>query len=178
MKNAVRTRHKSSFAVMLLFAYAAALVCPPAGVRAALPTTAKLLPPETAVVVNIENFGRLMGQFQKTDMYGLYKDPSMAAFIDNFKNNFWEKMKEEEGELAGIISEAATFPEGKAAFALVLDGKALDSKQPPVLFVVEWGSKVAQIKDLANKIVTFGTTLLTQHLESKSTVLTAEQPAK
>jgi len=139
---------------MLLCVYALVLLCSPAGVRAALPKTAKLLPPDTVLLVNVEDFSQLQSQFEKTGMYKLYKDPSMAAFVDNFKKNFQEKMKEEEGELAGIISEAAAFPEGKAAFALVLDVKALDAKQPPVLFIVEWGSKVAQVKDLANKIVT------------------------
>ena len=153
MKNVARTRHKSYYAVMLLCCYALVLLCSPVGVRAALPKTAKLLPPDTALVVNIENFSQLKGQFEKTDLFKLYKDPSMAAFVDNFKKNFQEKMKEEEGELAQIISEAATLPEGRAAFALVLNDKVIDADEPPVLLIAEWGAKAVQVKEMVNKIV-------------------------
>lgn len=141
---------------MLLCVYTFTLLCSPVGVRAALPKAAKLLPPDTALVVNIENFSRLKGQFEKTDLFRLYKDPSMAAFIDNFKKNWQEKMKEEEGELASIVTDAATLPEGRAAIALVLNEKIMDTKNPPVLLITEWGSKAAQVKEMVDKIVAKG----------------------
>ncbi|UCF17700.1 MAG: DUF3352 domain-containing protein, partial [Phycisphaerales bacterium] len=154
MKNTVRTRQKSPHALIFLSSYLLGFSLSPYVVRAAsLPKTATLLPPDTVFVVNVENFSRLKAQFEKTDVYKLYKDPSMAAFIDDFKKNWREKIKEKNGELAQIVSDAATFPEGRAAVALVLDDKIMNTKQPPVLLIAEWGSKVSQIKDMVNKIV-------------------------
>ncbi|MHC4566244.1 MAG: DUF3352 domain-containing protein [Planctomycetota bacterium] len=153
MKNFARTRHKSSYVVTLLCVYALALLCSPVGVRAALPKTAKLLPPDTVLLVNIEDFSQLKGQFEKTDLFKLYKDPSMAAFIDNFKTNLEQKIKDSDSELAEIITDAATLPQGKAALALVLNEKVIDADEPPVLLITEWGSKVAQVKDVVEKVV-------------------------
>ena len=69
MKNAVRTHGKPSRTLIFLSSYLLGLLLLPLGVRAALPETAKLLPPDTAFVVNIENFNRLKGHFEKTDLY-------------------------------------------------------------------------------------------------------------
>lgn len=154
MKNAVRTRHKSPYVLIFLSSYLLGLLLLPVGVRAALPKTAKLLPPDTAFVVNIENFSRLKGQFEKTDLFKLYKDPSMSAFIEDFKKKLQEKIKAEDSELAKIVSDAATLPEGKAAIALVLNPKTIDADEPPIMLIAEWGSKAAQVKDMVNKIIT------------------------
>jgi hypothetical protein len=80
----------------------------PVVARSALPQTAKLLPPDTAFVVNIENFGRLKGQFEKTDLFQLYRDPPMAAFVNHFKKNWQEKIRESDSELAAIVSDFRT----------------------------------------------------------------------
>jgi hypothetical protein len=128
----------------------------PVVARSALPQTAKLLPPDTALLVNVENFSQLKGQFEKTDLFKLYKDPSMAAFVDDFKKNWQEKIRESDSELAAIVSDAAMFPEGKAAVALVLNEKLIDADQPPVMFIAEWGDKAAQVRDVLNRIVTEG----------------------
>jgi hypothetical protein len=156
MKNVARTRHKSSYVVTLLCAYALALLCSPVGVRAALPRTARLLPPDTVLLVNIEDFSQLKGQFEKTDLFKLYKDPSMADFIDDFKTKLKEKIKDSDSELAGIVSDAATLPQGKAAIALVLNEKVIDADEPPLMLITEWGPKVAQVKDVVEKIVAKG----------------------
>jgi len=161
MKNAVlrtpygvRTRRKPFRTLICLSSYLLGLLLLPVGVRAALPETAKLLPPDTAFVVNIENFSRLKGQFEKTDLFKLYKDPSMSAFIDDFKKKLQEKIKAEDSELAKIVSDATTFPEGKAAIALVLNAKTIDADNPPIMLIAEWGGKAAQIKDMVSKVVT------------------------
>ena len=128
----------------------------PVGARAALPKTAKLLPPDTVMLVNIENFSQLKGQFEKTDLFKLYKDPSMAAFVDKLKANLHQKIKDSDSELARIVSDAATLPQGRVAVALVLNEKAMDANEPPILLITEWGSKVAQVKDVVEKIVAKG----------------------
>ena len=156
MKNVARTRHKSSCIVTLLCVYALALLCSPVGVHAALPKTARLLPPDTVLFVNIEDFSQLKGQFEKTDLFKLYKDPSMAAFVDKFKAALKQKIKDSDSELAGIVSDAATLPQGKAAVALVLNEKVIDADEPPIMLITEWGSKVAQVKDVVEKIVAKG----------------------
>ena len=75
-------------------------VCPSAW-AGTLPRTAKLLPPETVLLVDVGNFSQLKSQFEKIDPYKLYKDPAMAAFIDNLKTKCQEKTKETDSEIGG-----------------------------------------------------------------------------
>ncbi|MBL7185086.1 MAG: DUF3352 domain-containing protein [Phycisphaerae bacterium] len=157
MKNAVWKNHKSSYALMLLCSYALFLLCPPAGVRAAeLPKTAKLVPPGTVLLVNVEDFGRLKTMFEKTSLFKLYKDPAMKAFVEDFKTKWQEKVRESDNELAGIVKDAATLPRGRAAIAVVLDEKTEDTKEPPVVLITEWGENTGRIKEMVEQIVTKG----------------------
>ncbi len=157
MKNAVRKSRKSSCALMLLCSYALFLLCRPAGVRAAeLPRTAKLVPPETVLLVNVEDFSRLKTMFEKTSLFKLYKDPAMKAFVEDFKSNWQEKIRESDNELAAIVKDAATLPQGRAAIALVLDAKTIDANELPVVLIAEWGDKTDQIKEMVDDIVTEG----------------------
>jgi hypothetical protein len=157
MKNAVRKSRKSSYALMLLCSYALFLLCPPAGVRAAeLPKTAKLVPPGTVLLVNVEDFGRLKTMFEKTSLFKLYKDPAMKAFVEDFKTKWQEKVRESDNELAGIVKDAATLPQGRAAIAVVLDEKTEDTKEPPVVLITEWGENTGRIKEMVEQIVTKG----------------------
>ncbi|MHC4566346.1 MAG: DUF3352 domain-containing protein [Planctomycetota bacterium] len=128
----------------------------PVVARSALPQTAKLLPPDTAFVVSIENVSRLRGQFENTDLFKLYKDPSMAAFVDNFKVNLQQMIEDSDSELAEIVSDAAALPQGRAAVALVLNEEVMDTGEPPVLLIAEWGDKAAQAKDMIEKIFAEG----------------------
>jgi len=157
MRNSVHKSRKSSYALMFLCFYALFLLCPPTGIRAAeLPKTAKLVPPETVLLVNVEDFGQLKTMFEKTSLFRLYKDPAMKAFIEDFKTKWQEKVRESDNELAGIVKDAATLPKGRAAIAVVLDAKTEDAKQPPVVLITEWGDKAGQIKEMVAKIVTKG----------------------
>jgi len=71
---------------VLLFVCALALSFLPVSLSAAeLPKTAKLVPPETIVMVNIDNFSQLRTQFEKTCLYKLYTDPAMKPFVDDVK---------------------------------------------------------------------------------------------
>jgi len=128
----------------------------PVGARSALPETAKLLPLDTALLINIENVSQLKGQFEKTDLFKLYKDPSMAAFVDKFKAGLKQRVVDSHSELAAIVSDASMLPEGRAALALVLNEKTIDADQPPVMFIAEWGDKAAQAKEMVEKIFAEG----------------------
>jgi hypothetical protein len=130
------------------------LLSSPAWVSAVeLPGTAKLVPPETIVMVNIDNFSQLRAQFEKTSLYKLYKDPAMKAFVDDVKAKWQEKKQKSENELLRIIADANVWPQGRAAVALVLDERAKDANEPPVLFITQWGENIDKVKDAVSKIV-------------------------
>ena len=153
MKNAALT-NKSLHSLMLLSSCAFMLLSTPASVSAIeLPKTAKLVPPETILLLDINNFNQLRAQFEKTNFYQLYKDPAMAAFIDNFKTKWQEKKQESEREFVRIIADAGILPQGRVAVALVFDEQMPDANVPPVLVVVQWGDKFDKVKELADQIV-------------------------
>ena len=153
MKNAVLT-NKSFHALMLLCSCALVLLCIPASVSAIeLPKTAKLIPPETILLADINNFNQLWAQFEKTNFYKLYKDPALAPFIDNFKTKWQEKKQESQQELIRTIADAEVLPQGRVAVALVFDKQMPDANMPPVLVVAQWGDKIDKVKETINQIV-------------------------
>ena len=154
MKNAALTNNKSLHALMLLCTCALMLLCAPASVNAIeLPKTAKLVPPETILLADINNFNQLREQFEKTNFYQLYKDPAMAAFINNFKTKWREKKQESEREFVRTIADAGVLPQGRVAVALVFDEQVQDVNEPPVLVVAQWGDKIDKVKELTDQIV-------------------------
>jgi len=138
---------------MLLCSFALTLLCFPAAAHSAeLPTTARLVPPETILLVDINNFNQLRAQFEKTNIYQLYKDPAMAPFIDNFKARWQEKKQESKREFVRTIADAGVLPQGRLAVALVLDEQVKDANEPPVLVVTQWGDKIDKVKEAVNKM--------------------------
>jgi len=113
--------------------------------------TAELVPAETALLVNVDNFGQLKGQFEKTNIYKLYKDPAMRAFIEDFRSKWRQKMPDPDNELIRMILDEKVRPEGKLAVALVLNQKAIDTGEPMALFVSQWGQSIAKIKEAVEK---------------------------
>jgi hypothetical protein len=154
MKHPKQTNRPLLCTLMLLCSCFIALLFPPAAVSAtALPKTAKLIPPETMLLVDIDNFSRLRAQFEKTSVYKLYKDPAMAAFVDDFKAKWRDKVQKSDNELVRIIADADVLPQGRAAVALVLDEQIKDTNEPPVLFISEWGENAGKVKETVDKIV-------------------------
>ncbi len=139
---------------MLLCCFAFMLLLTPASVSAIeLPKTAKLVPPETILLADINNFNQLWAQFEKTNFYQLYKDPAMAPFIDNFKTKWREKKQESEREYLRTIADAGVLPQGRLAVALVYDQQVKDVNELPVLVVAQWGDKIDKVKETINEIV-------------------------
>ncbi|TKJ39486.1 MAG: hypothetical protein CEE38_01765 [Planctomycetes bacterium B3_Pla] len=157
MKNAARKSHKSPYALMLLCSCALMLLCTPVAVHAVeLPETAKLVPPETVMLVDIGNFSQLKAQFEKTSIYRLYKDPAMKAFVDDIKAKWQKTLTEEAGDdgFGKIIADAVTMlPQGRAAVALVLDERIEDTNEPPVVFITQWGENAGKVRETVAKIV-------------------------
>jgi hypothetical protein len=153
MKNAVLT-NKSCRALVLLCSCVFMLLVAPASVSAIeLPKTAKLVPPETIVLADINNFNQLCVQFEKTSIYQLYKDPAMAAFINNFKTKWKEQNQEPDREYLRIITDSGVLPQGRLAAALVYDQQVKDVNELPILIMAQWGDKIDKIKKLADQIV-------------------------
>ena len=153
MKDAIRTI-RSPFCLIVLCASVFVLLFAPASLSAAeLPKSAKLVPPETIVMVNIDNFSQLRTQFEKTPLYKLYKDPAMKPFVDDVKAKWQEMKQKSENEMLRIIADANVWPKGRAAIALVLDERAKDANEPPVVLITQWGENIDKVKDAVNKIV-------------------------
>ena len=152
MKNAA-LKNKSFRILMLLCTFALMLLSAPASVRAIeLPKTAKLVPPETIVLADINNFDQLRAQFEKTNFYQLYKAPAMKAFIDNFKTKWQEKKQESEREFISTIADAEVLPRGRVAVAMVHDRQAEDVNELPVLAVAQWDDKIDKVKETVNQM--------------------------
>jgi hypothetical protein len=121
---------------------------------AAVPKAAKLVPPETILLVEAENFSQLQSQFEKTNLYKFYKDAAMAGFVENVKQNIRkEVLKLDENNLARVFYNAGLYPAGRVALALVLDERTKDANEPPMLIVTQWGDKADKIKDAVKQLV-------------------------
>ncbi len=143
--------------LMFLYSCAVMLLCSPVSVSAeTLPETARLLPPETILLANIDNFNRFRTGFEKTNFYKLYKDPAMAAFVDDFKTKWREKIRELDNEFIRVVTDADALPQGRVAVAIVLNpptAETKDTDEPLFLFITQWGQTIAKIKEAVDKVV-------------------------
>jgi hypothetical protein len=119
----------------------------------ALPETGSLVPAETMVLVNINDFSKAKANFEKTDIYGLYKDPAMKAFFEDAREKLDQKVREEKSKVLEFFINNEIMPEGKVFLALVLSEKALKDNEPQALFLVQFGSGIEQVKELLTDIV-------------------------
>lgn len=119
-----------------------------------LPGTAKLIPNETILLVDIDDFTKLRQQFERTHLYKLYKDPAMAPFIDDVKTKWQEKKKDEANDkIPGILRDVDVLPQGRIAIAVVLNEQTKDMNDPPILFITQWGDGIGKVKEATEKNV-------------------------
>ncbi|MBN1805852.1 MAG: DUF3352 domain-containing protein [Sedimentisphaerales bacterium] len=118
-----------------------------------LPETARLLPPETVLLVDIHDFDQLKTQFQETDYYKLYKDPAMKPFFDDLKTEWKQNPEIKKNKTIELFTGAGGLPDGRIALAVVLDEKFKDAKNPPFLLIIQWEQNINHIKETANKII-------------------------
>ncbi|MFC1677626.1 hypothetical protein ACFL3G_11275, partial [Planctomycetota bacterium] len=116
-----------------------------------MPDIARIAPAETVALVQIQNFQQFRQQTEKTSLYKLYKDPAMAGFIEKFKAELKEQTKEMQNGIISTVINENILPQGRTAFALVMDQKALDDKEPTALLLIEWGKNIEKIKEAINK---------------------------
>jgi hypothetical protein len=119
-----------------------------------LPKAAKLLPPSTIVVFDIDNFGRLKNQFEKTSLNELYKDQNMSAFFEDAKSQ-WKKSNSEldDNDLFKAVMDADLEPTGRLTVAFVLDPRAADGNEPQPIVITQWGEGITKIKESVAKAV-------------------------
>jgi hypothetical protein len=159
MKHASRTTkcisHKFNCALMLLYYCAFWLLSLPASAQAeALPKTAKLVPPETILLMDIDDFQQLKTQFEKTNLYKLYKDPAMAAFVEDAKAKWREKVQKlDDNNIFKNIFNADVLPQGRVAAALVLNEQSKDFNEPPLVIITQWGEGIDKIKEAVDKML-------------------------
>jgi hypothetical protein len=152
MKNTAKI-NQSTFS-KILCSLAIVVLWAPISIKAVdLPDTAKLVPPETILLVDIGNFSQLRTQFEKTNFYKLYKDPSMAAFVEDFKTKWREKVKQMNNELVRTIFDTKILPQGRVGLAVVLNEKTKDTNEPQILFITQWGQSIDKIKEAVDKMV-------------------------
>ena len=118
-----------------------------------LPKIAKLLPPETILLIEIDNFQQLKQQFKKTSFYKLYKDPAMAEFTKNLEEKWKEKVSKNDKEIFAVFLNTDVLPQGRVALALVFGEKVRDIDELPFLFISQWGENLAKIKEAVEKAV-------------------------
>ena len=144
----MRCTTKTIVGVVIIFVVCAS-ACAQAGT---LPKTAKLVPPETLLLVDVDDFSRLKTQFEKTNLYKLYKDPAMAAFVESFKAKWREKLLELDNEILKAIVDVDVLPKGRVAMALVLNETGKQAEDPPVLLISQWGEAIGKIKEVVEKM--------------------------
>jgi hypothetical protein len=119
----------------------------------ALPATAKLLPAETILFVNVEDFNQTQRQFEKTSFYKLYKDPAMADFVADAKTKWREKLPQQSNKIVQAILDTEILPQGRAAAALITNEQNKEANEPAVLFITQWGEKLPKIAEAVEKEV-------------------------
>ncbi|MBN2316103.1 MAG: hypothetical protein JXM79_19405 [Sedimentisphaerales bacterium] len=148
------SRQRLDTAVFLCFCFLAPLFTPALVNAATLPKTAKLVPNETIVLVEIDDFTELRAQFEKTNLYKFIKDPAMSAFVEDLKSKWREKKQDEKNEdIPGILRDVDVWPRGRIALAVVLNEQMEDMDDPPVLFITQWGDGIDKVKDAVDKNV-------------------------
>ena len=151
MKSKIRTSCKYTNCILLSIVM---LLCSYAIVHAgSLPETAKLVPPETILLLEIDDFSQLEDQFQKTNFYKLYKDPSMTAFIDDLKAKWQGKIRQADSDIIREIIDIAELPQGRMAVALVFGRQTTDINEPSLLLITQWGHKLTKIKESVDALV-------------------------
>jgi hypothetical protein len=150
----MKTSNKFHFTIILFCSYALVLLWKPAPVRAlTLPETAKLVPPETVLLIDVQDLSRLKKQFEETDFYKLYKDPAMAPFFEDVKTKWREKSQTRKNKSLGLLAGVDELPEGRAVLALVFNERLKDANEPPFLLIIQWGRNINKIKETVDKMV-------------------------
>lgn len=136
-------------------AIAIATFCTAAGLcfAADLPKTAKLVPPQTIALVEIDNYNRFREHLENTSLYRLYKDPAIAAFVEHVKDK-WRKNLEamDQDNVLRALLEADAEPEGRLAAAWLANERLEDTNEPAAVIITQWGQNITKIREAITKV--------------------------
>lgn len=137
-----------------------------------LPKTAKLVPPETVLLVDIDNFSQLKSRFEKTSLYKFYKDPAMTGFFEDFKSKLKQKARQlDENNVFRTFYDTDILPESRLSLALVpRPGGSADpnNNEPLAVFISQWGLNIGKIKESVDKLVQKNTEMGGRRQQSQS----------
>ncbi len=120
----------------------------------------EILPPETVLLVETEDFGQLRSQIEKTSLYKLYREPAMAAFIEDVKSRLGEGIEKlDDNNIYKAFYKEAIFPEGGLAVALIVNEQTKNSEEAPILCISNWGDNIEKVKAMMKKLVEKNTEL-------------------
>jgi len=114
---------------------------------AAVDDIATLVPPDTFLFIEVEDFAILKKQFEKTEFYKLYNDPRMAEFISHVKSKLSESLSDADDEVTRAFFEGRLTPKGKIGLALLNPTKDTFSG----VFISQWGENIGQIKEVVRE---------------------------
>jgi hypothetical protein len=123
------------------------------GAGRSVPDTAKIIPAQTMVLINISDANLLQKQFQNTNPYKLYKDPAMAPFINTFKDKWQQNLSQSQDEISQIIKDVNAIPSGRLAIAFILNEESKKTGEPTFLAISQWGKNFAAVKAAIDKVV-------------------------
>lgn len=148
-------RRKFNYALMVFCCCALGFFSNTAFAKAkALPKTAKLLPPETMLLADIDDFQLLKTQFEKTSFHKFYTDPAMTAFVEDAKVKWRERIQKlDDNDIFKAILSSEIWPDGRVAIALVLNEESKDFNEPPIVMITQWGEGIDKIKEAVDKML-------------------------
>ncbi len=152
---AVIPQQKHYLPTLLIIAFV--LLCPHVMVRAAaLPKTASLVPSETAVLIEFEDFRVFKDQYERTTLCRLCKDPVMKSFVDDFQTNLRDMIDKDGDSFQKAIFDIGQLPQGRVAFALVLNPQqaaTAGQDSGSLLAITQWGEGIEKVRQAADKIL-------------------------
>ncbi|MHC4123512.1 MAG: hypothetical protein ACYSSI_08065 [Planctomycetota bacterium] len=116
-----------------------------------LPKTDSLLPSETIILFEIPDCNQFQQQLKKTSLYKIYKEPAMADLFKDIGEKLKKELQKEQNVILKNIFDENIFPQGRLAFALVLNEQTINAEKPPFLFLTQWGQHTGRIKELIEK---------------------------
>jgi len=134
------------------FGLVLSLVCFTAAVE--LPITAKIVPADTVLLLEINDFQQFKARFEKTNLYRLYSDPAMEAFIKDSEKKWRQEISRlDKNNIFRTIIDADVLPQGRIALVLILNKRVIDSDKPPIMVITQWGRNIDKIKEAVDKLV-------------------------
>jgi len=119
---------------------------------AELSEAAELMPPQTLVLLEVENLAQSRAAFKQTYLYKLWTDPAMSQFAAHFKDQLEQKLNNSDDELVKTIAKMGTLPEGKVGLGVFLSEPGDRPLRPEILAFAEWGSALSKAKEAVAKI--------------------------